>query len=99
VAGDARHEGVHLDLRPYHASEGGAGGVGVWLEDLEELLVGPTICESEELAWDCEGDGGWGDGEGFVGFHVGVCYRTREGEDFVFLSKEKGESGYIHRVK
>lgn len=73
MAGGARHEGVHLDLGPYHASEGGAGGVGVGLEELEELLVRPAVCESEELAWDCEGDGRWGDGEGFVGLEVGGC--------------------------
>lgn len=55
MAGDARHEWVHLDLGPYHASDGArVGGVGAWLDELEELLVGSAVGESEEFAWDCE---------------------------------------------
>lgn len=73
MAGGAGHEWIHLNLRPYHPSEGGAGRVDVRLDELEKLLVRPAICESEEFAWDYEGDGGRGDGEGFVGFEVGVC--------------------------
>ena len=88
MARGAGHERIQINLRPYEASEGRVAGVVVWLDELNKLLVGTAICESEEFAWDYEGDGGWGDGEGFVAFEVGVCDRTREGEDFVFLSKK-----------
>ena len=89
MAGGAGHERIQINLRPYETSQGRVAGVVVWLDELDELLVRTTICESEEFAWDYEGDGGRGDGEGFVGFEVGVCDRTREGEDFVLLSKQK----------
>ena len=72
MAGGTGHEWIHLNFRPYHPSDGGAGGVVVWLDELNELLVATAVCESEEFAWDYEGNGGWGDGEGFVEFEVGV---------------------------